>query len=213
VERPPHLSLLLPVPLFVIPQRSGGICGCPWGCSYFCLGPPAQSSHSEGRHPERSEGSLCFVLAVASAFTQAPPKSVISTEATHSSIVSSAVERPPHLSLLLPVPLSVIPQRSGGICGCPWGCSYFYPGLPAKAERKESVFAFAGPAVGSLLFGTRPPISTEIFSKSGIFLGPAQEPPNHHIPTTKTPQRHHKKPSKKHPLFPNPPQNTRKHNP
>jgi hypothetical protein len=44
-----------------------------------------------------------------------PPKSVISTEAVHSFIVNSAVERPPHLSLSLPLPclcysLLVIPH-------------------------------------------------------------------------------------------------------
>jgi hypothetical protein len=204
VERPPHLSLLLPVPLFVIPQRSGGICGCPWGCSYFCLGPPAQSSHSEGRHPERSEGSLCFVLAVASAFTQAPPKSVISTEATHSSIVSSAVERPPHLSLLLPVPLSVIPQRRRNL-RLSLGLLVLLPRTPSES-REEGICLRLRRSRCRFSFVRHPPTDfhRNIFQK-WHFLRPrsrATQPPySHHKNTTTPPQ----KTIQKTPAVPQPP--------
>jgi hypothetical protein len=56
----------------------------------------------------------CRCRCAALAFPQHPPKSVISTEATHGLIVSSGVERPPHFAFAVAVACSFVtplPQK------------------------------------------------------------------------------------------------------
>jgi hypothetical protein len=101
---PLPLQLLLPLPalLFVIPQRSGGICGCCCGCHCRCL------LFCLSFRSAAEESAVAVAVAVAIAFPHSTSNRVIPTEATHSFIVSSAVEEPPHFAFAVAFALAFV---------------------------------------------------------------------------------------------------------